>query len=68
MIPENVIMELGDSDTGRTQAYAYVLELLRRADLDYNSKTLTTYEILFQRMSETELEGTIHKQSVGKNI
>jgi hypothetical protein len=34
MIPENVIMELGDSDTGRTQAYAYVLELLRRADLD----------------------------------
>ena len=36
-VPENIIMEFDHcSDTGGTQAYAYALELLRRADLDHN--------------------------------
>ena len=36
-VPESIIMEFNDfAETRGTQAYAYALELLRRADLDPN--------------------------------
>jgi len=45
-VPENIIMEFDDIDTGGTQAYAYALELLRRADLDHNGNEWMRNEAL----------------------